>query len=149
MYLTEHFSLEEMTTTQVRGVDNSCPTRLLPHLRNTAMVMEKVRDLLGGKPITVSSGYRCPAVNKAVGGAENSAHLDGYAADFICPSFGTPLEICRAIEASQIGFDQVINEGAHGNSLGWVHISVAPGMRRQVLTATFANGKAQYSTGLS
>lgn len=139
MYLTEHFSLEEMTTTQVREVDNSCPTRLLPHLRNTAMVMEKVRDLLGGKSIHVNSGYRCDAVNKAVGGVSNSAHLDAYAVDFICPAFGTPLEICRALESSNIGFDQVIEEGT------WVHISVAPPLRRQILTKKPGGG---YSVGL-
>lgn len=139
MYLTEHFSKEEMTITQVRDVDNSCPPTLIIHLRNTAIVLEQVREILGGRPITVNSGYRCPAVNKAVGGADNSAHMQAYAVDFICPSFGTPLDICRALEASRLGFDQVIEEGT------WVHISIAPPLRRQILTKQPGGG---YSVGL-
>ncbi len=78
-------------------------------------------------------------MNAAVGGAENSAHMTGHACDFICPGFGTPLEVCRKLQASGIRFDQVIQEGT------WTHISFAPTMRGQILTKA-ANGG--YTTGL-
>ncbi len=129
LMLSEHFSLPELTFTQQRGLDNTPTPEVVTALRETAAILEQVRAFLGGKPITVTSGYRSLAVNSAVGGVSNSAHVLGRAADFICPSFGTPLEVCRAIAGSNIAFDQLIHEfGA------WVHIAWAPGPRRQVLT---------------
>lgn len=126
--LTPHFSLEEMQATQHREIDNTAPPEVVDVLRNTAQRLEQVRSLLGDRVITVSSGYRCPALNKAVGGARTSAHLTGHATDFNCFGFGAPLDICRVISGSTIKFDQLIEEGT------WVHISFAPTMRRQVLT---------------
>lgn len=137
-YLSNNFSLAEMTVTTHRDIDNTPPPTLLDTLRDTAEHMEKVRALLG-QPIHVNSGYRSPALNKAVGGASNSAHMTGHAVDFICPGFGTPLDVCRAVQASGIRFDQVIQEGT------WVHLSFAPAMRGQVLTKSGAG----YVTGLA
>ena len=125
--LSPHFSLEELTITQVRGADNTPPDDIIANLRNTAQHMEAVRSMLG-KPITVNSAFRSKRVNELVGGAVNSAHMTGHAVDFICPAYGTPLEICRVIDGSDMHFDQLIEEGT------WVHISFAPTMRRQVLT---------------
>lgn len=115
--------------TRQRGLDNTPPENIVPVLRETALKMEDVRSALG-HPIVVNSGYRSQAVNRAVGGAKNSAHIAGDAVDFICPSFGAPHEVCKAIENSGIAFDQLILE------YGWTHISFAPAMRRQVLTKT-------------
>ena len=130
-YLSPHFSLEELTASQVasrRGLDNTPAPEVLEHLKSTALRMEAVRDLLG-HPVLVSSGYRSAAVNAAVGGVANSAHVQGWAVDFICPAFGDPFHICKAIDASRLEFDQVIEE------LGrWVHLSFAPSMRRECLT---------------
>lgn len=128
MNLSPHFTEEELTITQVRGIDNTPPAGPLLHLQDAANGMEQVRSLLGNRPITVNSGYRSPIVNRIVGGSPTSAHMDGYAIDFICPAFGTPEDICRAIERSNIDFDQLLFEQT------WVHISFAPAMRRQVLT---------------
>src|SRR5438067_12868629 len=118
--LSQFFTLEEMTLSQTAarlGLDNTPSSSTLSNLSMTANHMDFVRALLGGKPITVSSGYRSPAVNQAVGGAHDSAHMTGYAVDFICPGFGTPLEICRYLAAQPtLNFDQVIQEGT------WVHI---------------------------
>lgn len=129
-FLSPNFSLEELTCSQTasrRGLDNTPPPEVLEHLKGTALRMEAVRDVLGDGPIVVSSGYRSPAVNAAVGGVANSAHCQGWAVDFICPAFGDPFAICKAVAASLIEFDQVIQEGT------WVHISFAPSMRRQCL----------------
>jgi hypothetical protein len=75
-------------------------------------------------------------------GAPNSAHRNGDAVDFICPAYGTPLKICRAIEAAQIQFDQLIQEGS------WVHIAFASPMRNEILTAKFTETGPQYTKGL-
>lgn len=138
VYLSDHFSLPEMTATQHRGIDNTAPPRIVETLRATAEHMEKVRALLG-QPIHVNSAYRCPALNTAVGSKPTSAHMRGFAVDFICAGFGSPLKVCQAIAASDLAFDQLIEEGS------WVHLSFDPRMRRQVLT--MRGGK--YSTGLS
>jgi Peptidase M15 len=144
MQLTDHFSLEEMTfsSTAVRkSIDNTPSSDVVDHLKVTAAGLEQVRALLGS-PLHIDSGYRSPALNAAVGGVPNSAHLTGYAADFICPAFGTPLEIVKQIQTDgTIDFDQLIQEGT------WVHISFDPQMRSEVLTAHFAGGTATYSTG--
>lgn len=127
--LSEHFSLEEMTATQVRGVDNTPDSAALQHLAVTAAGMELVRKLLGDRPIHVNSGYRSLLVNKIVGGSIGSAHLRGWAADFICPAFGSPLQIAQAIAGSALTFDQLIWEEET-----WVHCSFEPPLRRQLLT---------------
>ena len=144
MNLTDHFTLEELTASQTasrRGLDNTPPSDILPHLIVLAQGLERVRALLG-KPMLVSSGYRAPAVNEAVGGSSHSAHCLGYAADFICPAFGTPRDVAVAVRDSGIPFDQIIMEGT------WVHLSFDPKMRRQALTAHFGGGSATYTEGI-
>lgn len=128
MLLSPHFSLEEMSFTQHRALDNRPPEGAIGHLKITAAGLEQVRTLLGGRPIHINSGYRSAAVNAAVGGVANSAHLTGYAADFTCWEFGAPSVICETIAASDIEFDQLIQEG------GWVHLSFDPRRRREVWT---------------
>lgn len=131
MNLTPHFTLEELTASQSAarlGLDNTPPPPMIDALRRTAQLLEQVRALLG-KPILVSSGYRAPEVNRAVRGAANSAHMLGCAADFSCPSFGSPLAICREIAGSDIAYDQLIHEFR-----AWVHIAWSPQPRRMVLT---------------
>lgn len=143
--LTEHFSLEELTfssTAILHGIDNTPSEEAIANLRTLAGTLEKVRELLGFQ-MNIDSGYRCPALNKIVRGVPTSAHVNGYAADFICPHAGSPLEIVKKIAASDIKFDQVIQEGT------WVHLSVAPTMRQEILTAHFVDGKATYQRGIS
>jgi hypothetical protein len=137
--LTAHFALEELAATQHREIDNRPPPEVVATLRTTAARMEQVRRLLGGRVITVSSGYRSPELNRAVGGARTSAHLTGHAVDFNCYGFGAPREVCRAIAGSDLPFDQLIEEGT------WCHISFDPRMRRQVLTKRSGGG---YELGL-
>ena len=121
--------LEELTATQQRGLSNDPPPPVLTRLTETARILETVRALLGNRPILVTSGYRSPEVNRAVGGSATSAHMRGEAADFICPAFGTPREICRAIAASDLRFDQLIEENGR-----WVHLGLGGRWRRQVMT---------------
>ncbi len=137
--LTAHFALEELCATQHREFDNTPPPEVVGTLRNTAARMEEVRRLLGDRVISVSSGYRSRALNRAVGGARTSAHLTGHAVDFNCYGFGDPIAVCRALAASSMSFDQIIEEGT------WTHISFDPRMRRQVLTRRPGGG---YGLGL-
>jgi zinc D-Ala-D-Ala carboxypeptidase len=149
MKLSEHFNLNEFTISQTatrKGIDNTPPEPVIERLRMLAATLERVRGLLGNSPIRISSGYRSQELNRAIGSSDNSAHVLGYAVDFTCPIFGTPKEVANEIAKSSIKFDQIIYEG--GKS-GWIHLSVDPRNRREVLTATFKNGKAYYSKGIA
>lgn len=106
MNLTENFSLAELTasaTAQRRGIDNHPGLEIISHLAQLAMHLERVRHALGDKPMIISSGYRCPDLNQAVGGARRSAHMEGWAADFTCPDFGSPLQIVKALAEFERG----------------------------------------------
>ena len=82
--LTKHFTLEEFTrssTAKARGIDNTVPEKLIPALRNLCeTVLEPLREQ-AKEPVEISSGYRCPALNKAVGGSDTSQHMKGEACD--------------------------------------------------------------------
>ena len=143
--LSEHFTLEELTfsaTAQRKQIDNKPPAEVLDNMKRLAAGLEEVRAALGNKPMRINSGYRSPKLNRAVGGARLSAHMAGYAADFVCPDFGSPLKIVKALAATGIQFDKLIQEGT------WVHISFAPEARRQLLTAHFGPNGASYTEGV-
>lgn len=145
--MTEHFSLDELTASQEatrHGINNKPSEKVLENLRMLATLLEQVRELLGGNSIRISSGYRSLALNRHIGSNDTSAHIFGYAADFTCPSFGTPLEVAKKIAGSNLKFDQLICEGN-----AWIHISCDPKNRRQLLTASFKGGKAFYKEGIA
>lgn len=131
-YLSEHFSLEEMSASEVaarKNLDNTPTGQILEHLKHTASQMELVRAALGNRSIHVNSAYRSIPVNAAVGGVSTSAHCLGHAVDFICPSFGTPYDVSKALAHAGVHFDQIIHE--YGT---WTHISFDPRLRGQLLT---------------
>ncbi|HMI96635.1 MAG TPA: D-Ala-D-Ala carboxypeptidase family metallohydrolase [Micropepsaceae bacterium] len=142
--LSAHFTLEEMIASQEatrQGIDNTPSVDVLEHLKETCARLEEVRALLG-RPIIISSGYRSAQLNAAIGGAANSAHMLGYAVDFICPGFGPPLAVCREIEKAGLIYDQLIHEfGA------WTHLSFDPQSRREALRI-FKDGHG-YQIGLA
>ena len=148
--MTEHFSLEELiaSDTAVRkGIDNTPTPEVIGHLQVLAELLEHVRAILK-HPLHISSGYRSPALNEAVGGVNTAGHLSahclGLAADFTCREFGTPLDIVKVLDSVGLDFDQLIQEGT------WVHIATkVSGNRREVLTAHFTNGqKTTYTLGV-
>lgn len=167
MNLTPHFSLEELiqsdTATRL-GIDNSPGLQVSANLMILANGMEQVRAVLG-QPINVSSGFRCEELEKVLCAKDfaawcsrngkmrtdpaawveyfkRKAHPKGFACDFTCPKFGTPLEVVKALVKAGIKADQIIQEGT------WVHISFDPKMRGQVLTATFNGGTPSYTQGV-
>jgi hypothetical protein len=129
--LSSYYTLARLThsdTGRTRGIDNTPPDALLPNLRMLARGLDRVRRLLG-HPLDISSGYRCPELNAAVGGVPHSQHALGLAVDFTCPGFGPPLAVARAIRDSDIAYDQCIYEFSE-----WIHLSFSPTPRRRVLT---------------
>lgn len=132
--LSEHFRLIDLVRSQTAdrlGIDNDPSPEIIERLRVNAANMEVVQEELGGNPIHVSSGYRCLILNRALKSKDTSAHVDGRATDFECPEYGSPLEICQNLAATDMQFDQLIWEHT------WVHIAWARAgetPRRQVLT---------------
>jgi len=126
MRLTTHFSVEEFVASQTadrRDIDNSLTSNLLASARHTCNGLEQVRSLLGGLPILISSGYRSPELNRAVGGSRGSQHMLAQAVDFTCPGFGSVADTIEKIMQSDIPYDQLIREFATVPGRGWVHIS--------------------------
>lgn len=150
MNLSNHFTLEELTNSEYatrKGIDNTPSPEVCANLQVLANGLERVRALIGG-PMRISSGYRSPKLNSAIGGATDSYHLRGLAADFTCPAYGSPKDIaeCIADHEDAIGFDKLIYEGT------WVHVQFpdaedAP--RGDILTAHFNGGRATYTKGIA
>lgn len=140
-HLTMHFTLAELTASQTaarRRIKNEPGAAAYSNLLRLAATLEEVRRLVGNRPVLVSSGYRCQELNAAIGGASNSAHTRGLAADFTVPAFGNPHLVCKLLLGCGLRFDQLIYEGT------WVHLGLADvGMpaRGEVLTAVFNPGK--------
>ena len=141
LMLSPHFSQHEFENSERAErlcINNTIPQSLMVNASKTALLMEQVRKLLGDKPITINSVYRSHTVNKAVGGAKSSEHLQALACDFVCPAYGNPYQIAKAIEASTIQYGQLIYEGS------WVHISVQGKHKLKKLTMK----KGKYYNGI-
>ena len=123
MLLSPHFTLEELTHTDHRELDNIPNSSEINNLKRVADLLEEVKTLLGGKPIIVNSGFRSAQVNAAVGSKDTSQHRVGCAADIRVPGV-TPDEVVKAVMASSIQYDQLIREFATPEGGGWTHISV-------------------------
>ena len=137
MKLSKHFTLSEMTKSQTgarKGIDNTPGPEVVANLVVLCVnVLEKVRNHWGD-PITVNSGYRCPKLNKAIGGAKNSQHVVGQAADIEIS--GVDNKILFSWIRDNLEFDQLILEYYKEGipSSGWVHVSWNPaGNRKNVL----------------
>jgi zinc D-Ala-D-Ala carboxypeptidase len=118
MQLSEHFTLEELTHTDHREIENTPNSSEINNLKRLAEFLEKVKVAVGGKPIMVNSAFRCKALNDAVGSKDTSQHRVGCAADIRVPGM-TPDEVVKAVIAANLDYDQVIREFDR-----WIHISV-------------------------
>ena len=148
MRLTPHFSVEEFVASQTadrRDIDNSLTSNLLESARNTCNGLEQVRSLLGNLPILISSGYRSPELNRAVGGSKSSQHMLAQAVDFTCPGFGSVADIVDKIMQSDIPYDQLIREFATVPGRGWVHISFTMLPPRKQVLIIDATGVSTYA----
>jgi hypothetical protein len=141
---TPNFSLQELLLTSNRKFDNeqyNPPAEIIENLRALCVnVLQPLRDALG-TPVNLNSGYRCPSLNRAIGGAKNSQHMSGQAADIVDFTNGNEY-LFKKIKELNLPFDQMIDEF----NFRWVHVSYDPSRnRRQILQAQKdANGKTIY-----
>jgi zinc D-Ala-D-Ala carboxypeptidase len=127
MQLSEHFSLAELTVSDIgarNGWDNTPNASEIANLVRLAEMLEQIRTLLG-KPILVNSAFRSKQVNDGVGSKDSSQHRIGCAADIRVPGMN-PDEVCRAIIDAKLPYDQIIREfyNPETKAGGWTHISV-------------------------
>ena len=118
MNLSPNFTLEELTHTDHRNLENEPNETELANLKRLAEFLETVKTVLGGRPIMVNSAFRSQAVNTAVGSKESSQHRKGCAADIRVPGL-TPDQVVRAIIEAKLPYDQVIREFDR-----WTHVSI-------------------------
>ena len=139
--LSKHFSLEEMTKTSVQGVKNIPNDAQTSNLNRLCGWLDKLRDEWnlrygdGDDPIIINSAFRSESVNKAVGGAKNSNHLSGCAADIRVLGMEQMLRYATILldisDKTNEDFDELLME-RKGNSL-WLHFAVRPdGNRRKI-----------------
>jgi len=141
MNISEHFTREELVGSYIaerRGISNEPTPDQLRNLYETAGMLERVRVLCNNQPVYINSGFRSETLNVVVGGAVNSAHCHGRAADFRIPGFGSPYEVTERIIVSDLDFDKVIYEGT------WVHIQIRDNPRREAYIANFDGGRVRY-----
>lgn len=139
----KYFTIAELcksNTAQAKGIDNTPTAEVEANLK---ALIENVLDPIREeyvRPLNVNCGYRCPALNKAVGGVATSQHLKGEAAD-IANSIAIQDVVLTMIKRGELNFDQLIIEKPNAQGIGaWLHISYRKSNnRKQVLI--FKNGK--------
>jgi zinc D-Ala-D-Ala carboxypeptidase len=148
MRLTEHFTLDEFTTSATAarlGLSNNPPVAAVERMKRLCQhVLEPIRAKFG--PVRINSGYRSPGLNKAVGGAAKSQHVTGEAADIECAAVSN-YELAAWIR-DNLPHDQIILEAYTPGKphSGWVHVSLAKeNNRHECLTWERGYG---YSKGL-
>ena len=149
--MTEHVSYREVIrsdTAKRKGIVNIPNREQLARIYTLCeKVFEPLRNYLG-VPIFISSCFRSPALNSALGGAKNSQHManNGAAMDLDAHIFGetTNREIGNYIREN-LEFDQLIYEGIDGDDYAWIHVSYNEGKNRnEVLVMEHKNGKTTY-----
>lgn len=148
MMLSDNFTLAEMIASNTalrRGLANVPAADEIDNLRRLcAQVLEPLRAAIG-KPITITSGYRSPPLNAAIGGSPRSDHCYGRAADIKVAGMSARA-VCETIESLGLPYKQVIHEfGA------WCHVSIPPAgepPRREALTAIKVAGRTRYERGV-
>lgn len=139
-------------TAQHLGIDNTPNANVMLAMKYWAThIFEKVRAGLGNKPIKVSSFYRSPKLNTAIGGATNSQHCLGQAGDMDGDTYGTPsnkqiFELIRDRRDLIPEFDQLIIEGITDGKIAWIHCSITENHhnRMQILFMYKKDGKTIY-----
>lgn len=124
MNLTPHFQLEELACTnnatyKQKNIDEA--KKIMGRMYQLAGFAERVREIVG-KPLIITSGYRCPELNKAIGGAITSQHIFCEAIDFVVKGL-RPEDVFNRIVTSDLKYNQIIIERNTKGSQ-WVHVSI-------------------------
>lgn len=128
----KYFTIKELcesSTAKEHKINNSPNSVIKRHLTLLVkFILDPLREKYG-KPITVSSGYRCEELNELVGGAKNSQHKKGLAADITTGSISENKKLFDLIIKLNLPFDQLINE----NNYKWIHVSYSAKPKKQIL----------------
>ena len=153
MKLSQNLSLNEVTksnTAMRRGIDNT-PSE--EHLKNLKYVAEKVFQPIRehfGVPIYISSGYRSPELNEAIGGSPRSFHSHGMALDLVQDGRNKGVSNADVFYfiKDNLPFTELIWEFGDENNPNWVHVAIAPGREdeKKIKIAERINNKTTYST---
>ena len=137
--LSKNFSLEELiasTTAKVKKIDNTPSIQVQKNLERLCKeVLQPIRDKYG-HAITITSGYRCNILNKAIGGVKNSQHTKGEAADIKCSATSKAILfnlIKNMIDNGEITVGQLIWEYGTKNEPNWIHVSLPYTKKNQIL----------------
>lgn len=137
--LSPSFRLGELIrskTAKLRGIPNVPSDLIVANLRGLALALEPVKGTFGDK-LTINSGYRCPELNKAIGGSPTSAHCGGYAVDFVVAGLDATQIMEWLIAKYPAPWDQAIDEP------GWFHLGYKSpdGKRQRKQTLVMRAGK--------
>lgn len=128
----KYFTIKELCDSdkaKEHKINNTPNSIIIRHLNLLVyFILDPLREKYG-KPITVSSGYRCSELNELIGGAKNSQHKKGLAADITAGSISENKKLFDLIIKLNLPFDQLINE----NNYKWVHVSYSAKPRKQIL----------------
>lgn len=128
----KYFTIKELcksTTATAKKIDNSPNSEIVNNLKQLVHnILDPLREEYG-KPINVNSGYRCDALNKAIGGSKTSYHRYGLAADITAGSKSENKKLFDLAQKLNLPFDQLIDE----SDFSWVHISYSTNPRKQIL----------------
>lgn len=152
----KYFTIRELckSATAVRKGINNNPTKIIENSLIALInnVLDPLREKWGA-PIRVSSGYRCPGLNRAVGGASGSQHTKGEAADItsLSDSRDDNMKLLKLLLNSGIEFDQVIAENVDSQGRpDWIHVSFTRTRpnRKKRTTMKKISGKTTYLSGI-
>ena len=128
----KYFTIKELCKSSIAKQKkiNNTPNSAIVY--NLELLVQNILDPLRetyGKPIKVNCGYRCPDLNKAVGGSKTSQHLEGLAADITVGSAIENKKLFNLIIELNLPFDQLIDE----QNFKWIHVSFSNNPRHQIL----------------
>ena len=142
MYITEHFTLSELTTTSTGLPNTPGPAELAALKRLCVEALEPIRDVVG--PLRVTSGYRSRAVNDAIRGSRTSAHMRGLAADVQPVSMLLDEAFAAALRkmAGGLPLDQLIYY-VRPPGKGWLHVGISVGAARREILVNLPGGTCE------
>lgn len=140
----------ELSQTAARkGIDNSLPSELIPQAQKLSWWLQELRNKINRLhrsernarelPVIVTSGYRCPELNSAIGGSKTSQHMKAEAVDIKVPGMSAR-QLVDFIAEHMTGYDQMIEEFA-----SWTHVSISDNPRGEVLIARKSRRGVSYS----
>jgi len=150
--ITKHFSVDEFVMTSHRDIDNSLPQSLYSNALETCEMLERIRAFLSQRagrdiPINLTSGYRCPQLNRAVGSSDSSDHIRAWAGDWTARQFGSPYQVCQALapKVDELGIGQLIHEFG-----SWIHVGVPKPSKQvnRIITIDRYEGKVRTRVGI-